>query len=130
MSGVPGAPVPPAPVPPTAPVPPAAPAQNGVYRTRRPGLAALFFIAVLLFELPAFRLFVSGVFDDPLSSSKTISGIFLIVGLPLFGRGLHALSAGGGRVPDQRAGHGWLHPPVAYLTVGLVLFLAAGLAAS
>ncbi len=90
----------------------------------------LYFIAVVILELPAVRIFVGGLFDDPLSSSKTLAGIFLIVGLPFFGRGLHALSAASGRVPDQRVGGGWLHPPVAYLTVGLALFLAAGLAAS
>jgi hypothetical protein len=122
----------PAAAPPMPPPMPAAPAtpREGVYRTRRPALAALYLVAVVLAEWPAVRLFADGALGDHLSSSNAVSGLFLIVGLPLFGRGLFALQAGAGRVPDQRAGQGWLRPPVAYLTVGLALLLAAGLAAS
>jgi hypothetical protein len=129
-------PVPPSmPNPPPTPAPPpmpaaSAPPREGVYRTRRPALAALYLVAVVLAEWPAVRLFADGALGDHLSSSNAVSGLFLIVGLPLFGRGLFALQAGAGRVPDQRAGQGWLRPPVAYLTVGLALLLAAGLAAT
>jgi hypothetical protein len=104
--------------------------REGVYRSGRPALAMLYLVGVVLFEWPAIRLFTDGAFGDDLSASAAISGIFLMIGLPLFGRGLFALQAGAGRVLDQRTGHGWLHPPVAYLIVGLALFLAAGLAAS
>jgi hypothetical protein len=103
--------------------------RQGVYRSGRPALAMLYLIGVVLFEWPAVRLVADGAFGDDPSASTAISGIFLMIGLPLFGRGLFALQAGAGRVPDQRTGHGWLHPPVAYLTVGLALFLAAGAAA-
>jgi hypothetical protein len=109
--------------------PAVSPGREGVYRTGRPALAMLYLVGVVLFEWPAIRLFVDGVFGD-LSAPTALSGIFLMIGLPLFGRGLFALQAGAGRVPDPRTGHGWLHPPVAYLTVGLALFLAAGLAAA
>jgi hypothetical protein len=116
--------------PPAVPGPASAPPREGVYRTRRPALAMLYLIGVALCEWPAIRLFADGALGDHVSSSTAVSGMFLIIGLPLFGRGLFAVQAGAGRIPDQRAGHGWLQPPVAYLTVGLVLLLAAGLAAS
>jgi hypothetical protein len=113
---------------PPAPAPGSAP-REGVYRTRRPGLALLYLIGVALGEWPAIRLFADGALGDNVSSSAAVAGLFLVIGLPLFGRGLFALQAGAGRIPDPRAGHGWLQPPIAYLTVGLVLLLAAGLAA-
>jgi hypothetical protein len=113
------------------PAPPVSePAREGVYRTRRPALALLYLIGVAVFEWPAIRLVAHGGFGDNLSSSAAVSGIFLIVGLPLVARGLFALQAGAGRLPHQPAGRAWLQPPVAYLTVGLALLLAAGLAAS
>lgn len=119
------------PPPVSGPVPAtAAPPREGVYRTRRPAMAILYLIVVLFFEWPAIRLFADGALGDDLSSSNAVCGIFLIVGLPLAGRGLFALQAGAGRVLDQRAGHGWLRPPVAYLIVGLALLVAAALAAS
>jgi hypothetical protein len=80
----------------------------------------LYLIGVVLLEWPAIRLFADGALGDDVSASTAVSGIFLMIGLPLFGRGLFALQAGAGRVPDQHTGHGWLHAP---------LFLAAGLAA-
>jgi hypothetical protein len=106
-----------------------APVREGVYRTRRPVLALLYVVGVAVFEWPAVRLFVRGGLGDNLSSSAAVAGIFLIIGLPLLARGLFALQAGAGRLPNQPARHGWLQPPVAYLTVGLALLLAAGLAA-
>lgn len=106
------------------------PARESVYRTRRPALALLYLIGVAVFEWPALRLFAHGGLGDNLSSSAAVSGMFLIIGLPLVARGLFALQAGAGRLPHQRAGHVWLQPPVAYLTVGVALLLAAGLAAS
>jgi len=129
---VPGYPLVSSPPPVSGPHPamPASTPREGVYRTRRPGLAILYLLGVVIGEWPAIRLFADGAFDDHVSGARTVTGMFLVVGLPLFGRGLFALQAGAGKVPDQQAGHGWLRPPLAYLTVGLVLLLAAGLAAA
>lgn len=113
---------------PSAPV---APVGDGVYRTRRPATAIAFLVATVLFEVPAIRLLVDGATGASVSASALVSGLFLVVGLPLFALGLYALVTGATRVPPD-AGGGlpvWLRPPVAYLPLGLILFVAAALAA-
>jgi hypothetical protein len=59
--------------------------------------------------------------DDP-AARGVVPAVLLMLGLPLTGFGLYSLAGDG-----VNAREAWLRPPLAYLPVGLVLLLAAGL---
>ena len=111
---------------PTTVVPPVADRPRfpgeAVYRTRRPVSAVVIAIVTVLLLVPVVMLLVQVTFVDDPAVRGIVPAVLLTLGLPLTGTGLYALAAGG---PAGR--EGWLRPPIAYLPVGLVLLLAAGL---
>jgi hypothetical protein len=108
--------------PPPGPV--SAPA-GSVYQGKRPGLAALLVALTVIFELPVLRVFAASALASRVDPGGTIAGIFMILGLPTFALGLYGLIGGAAATQGGRA---WLRTPLAYLPVGLVLFMAAALA--
>jgi hypothetical protein len=69
-------------------------------------------------------LLIRVTFIDTPSVRGIVPAVLLALGLPLTGFGLYTLAAGNGPIGRD----GWLRPPIAYLPVGLLLLLAAGLA--
>jgi hypothetical protein len=112
-------------VPPVSRFPAEARPGEAVYRTRRPVSAVLVAVVTAVVMVPAIMLLVQATFDDEPLARGVVPGVLLTLGLPLTGLGLFALAGGG--VVGRDA---WLRPPVAYLPVGLVILLAAGLAAA
>lgn len=100
---------------------------DGTYRTKRSGSAVLFVLGTLLFAMPPLVLLARSVLDTG-SPSGVIAGTLALLGLPLLAAGLHPL-LGGGAATGAREPTALLRPPYLYLVVGLVLLVAAGLAA-
>lgn len=100
---------------------------GAVYRSKRPGLAVVLVLLTIVFELPVLRLFLSAVTASKVEAGGTLAGIFMLPAVPMFALGLYGLI--GGAAGAANGVRGWLRPPLAYLPVALVLFIAAGLAA-
>lgn len=106
-----------------------APVGDSLYRSKRPAAAALCWGPTMLLEIPALILLFDAAFGDIRSVSGVISASCVILALPLLAAGLYAVATGAVRAAGPNSIQAWLRPPVAYLSVALVLFLAAGLAA-
>jgi hypothetical protein len=101
----------------------ARPAAESVYATRRPVSAIVFAVVTVVLLIPAGLLLIQAAFVDDPTARGVVPAVLLMLGLPMTGFGLYAL-AGSGRANARDA---WLRPPLAYLPIGLVLLLAAGL---
>ncbi len=105
------------------------PVSDGVYRSRRPATALLLGIPAAVLEVPALLLLADGAFGDPVSPAAVVAGSCLVLALPLLALGLYAVATGAVRAAGPNSAQAWLRPPVAYLSVALVLLISAGLAA-
>jgi hypothetical protein len=104
------------------------PASDAVYRSRRPAAAVLFGLPAAILEIPALFLLADSAGGDGVAASGVVAASCLLLALPLAAYGLYAVATGAVRAAGPNSGQAWLRPPVAYLTVALVLFIAAGLA--
>lgn len=103
---------------------------DGIYRSQHRGAAVLLGVAAAFLELPVLFLLQDATFSDPPSPSGVIAAACAALALPLLAVGLYAVMTGAVRAAGPNSAQAWLRPPVAYLSVALVLFLAAGLAAA
>jgi len=105
------------------------PVSDGVYRSRRPAAAVLLGVPAAVLEVPALLMLADAAFSDPVLPSGVVAGACVALALPLLALGLYAVATGAVRAAGPNSAQAWLRPPVAYLSVGLVLLIAAGLAA-
>jgi hypothetical protein len=112
-------------IPPPAPPARTEPQPRPVKAKRRPFASILVALAVLVLFLPVLRLLMTVTFASDATARGVVPAVLLALGLALIGFGLFA-AAGGGAARANR--DDWLRPPLAYLPVGLILLLAAGLA--
>ncbi|GAA2472944.1 hypothetical protein [Winogradskya humida] len=96
---------------------------ESVYSASHPVSAIMFAVVTVILLVPSVLLLVQATFVDDPSARGVVPAVLLTLGLPLTGTGLYSLAAGG-RAGTREA---WLRPPLAYLPVGLLLLLAAGL---
>jgi hypothetical protein len=126
----PGSPGPTGPPSMAGPTTPASGPTGETYRSKRPAAAAVFGVMAVVLEIPALLLLREATFGEgPISPSGVISALCVVAGLPLLAVGLYAVATGAVRAAGPNSAQAWLRPPVAYLSVSLVLFIAAGLAA-
>jgi hypothetical protein len=97
--------------------------EEAVYQSRRPVTALLVTVVMFVLMIPVVRLLLAATFARDPSPGGIVPAVLLTLGFTLAGIGLFAVARGGPVTRD-----GWLRPPVAYLPVGLIVLLAAGLA--
>lgn len=113
-----------------APVPQPAvrPVSNGVYRARRPAVAIGLIVVASVIGLLLFRGLMISAFGPTFLFAGVIAGSLALAALPLLVLGLYGLVTGAAHGADTAGFRLWAKPPLAYLLVGLVLLVAAGLA--
>lgn len=112
-------------IPPTAdPAPePRKRVKEAVYRGRRPLSAYAIGIVTAVLFVPVFRLLVDEAFRGNPNPAGIVPAVLLTLGFTLTAVGLFAVAKAG--TIEREA---WWRPPAAYVPVGLILLVAAGLA--
>ncbi|MBL7262046.1 hypothetical protein [Paractinoplanes lichenicola] len=111
---------------PTALVPPVVERrQESVYQSKRPVTSVVIAIVTAVLMIPVVRLLIDATFTGDPAAGAIVPAVLLTLGFTLTGIGLFSLTRVGSITRET-----WLRPPVAYLPAGLILLLAAGLAAA
>jgi hypothetical protein len=111
---------------PTQAIPSAPPA--AVYLARRPGIAWLLGLAAVVIELLLVPVLFGGLFAHNINGAEVLGAALALSGVPMAAMGLYGLACGGATASGPHVGRAWLRPPLAYLLIGLILLIAAGLA--
>jgi hypothetical protein len=100
-----------------------------VYRARRAGIMGALAAVAVVAELFLVRVLLAGEFGHVVAPGAVLGGLFAMTGIPLVAMGLYGLMTGAAAAGPTPA-PAWLRTPLAYLPIGLVLLVAAGLAAA
>ncbi len=100
-----------------------------VYRSRRPALIVLLAIGGATVELLLLFVLVHAMFAGNFAAGGMLASIFAIVGVPFTALGIYALVSGAPAAAGGHPAQAWFRAPMAYLPVGLLLLIAAALAA-
>lgn len=100
-----------------------------VYQARRAGAVGVLAVLAVIAELLLVRVLLSGELAHAVVPGAVLGGLFAMTGIPLVAMGLYGLMTGAATVAGPAPGRAWLRTPLAYLPIGLVLLVAAGLAA-
>jgi hypothetical protein len=101
--------------------------RSTVYRARRAGLLGALAAVAIVAELLLIRVLLAGEFGRVVAPGAVLGGVFAMTGIPLVAMGLYGLM-GGAAAAGTHPAPAWLRTPLAYLWIGLVLLVAAGLA--
>jgi hypothetical protein len=100
------------------------------YRARRSGIAGLLGAVALIIEvLVLVKVLVDAITAHPTNTGGVLAGVFAMCGVPMIALGLYGLATGAAIAGGPNVGRAWLRTPLAYLPIGLILIIAAGLAA-
>ncbi|WP_212833088.1 hypothetical protein [Catellatospora sp. TT07R-123] len=100
---------------------------DGVYRSKRPALAAAFGIFAGLGELMMLRPLLAGLFA--LEAGKALAPLLAMVAFPFLALGLYAVTTGAATAVQFQGPRVWLRTPLVYLVIGAALMMAAASAA-
>jgi len=105
-------------------------APKEAYRARRSGIAGLLgTVAVVVEVLLLVKVLIDSVTVHPTNIGGVLAGVFALCGVPMIALGLYGLATGAAIAGGPNVGRAWLRTPLAYLPIGLILIVAAGLAA-
>jgi hypothetical protein len=103
--------------------------RSNVYRSRKPAAALIIAIAAGVIGVLMVRALAISAFGDPFRIAGVIASSLALAALPLVGLGLYGLVTGAAHGIEEHGLRVWGKPPLAYLPVGLVLLIAAAIAA-